>query len=54
MTTAGWIIMITSISAVTLAMTWCIYKVLSTPGEAEHLHGIEQHTPDQDINEDEF
>lgn len=51
MTTAGWFIMITSVTAVTCAMVWCIYKVLSTPGEAEHLHGIEQHTPDQDTDD---
>lgn len=52
MTTAGWIIMITSITTVTTLFVWCIYKVLSTPGEAEHLRGIDQHTPDQDINDD--
>ena len=51
MTTAGWIIMISSITTVTFALGWCIYKVLSTPGEAEHLHGIDQHTPDQDIKD---
>lgn len=48
MTTGGWIIMLLSVSSVTLLMGWCIYKVLSTPGETEHLRGIEPHTPDQD------
>ncbi len=50
MTTAGWIIMITSITTVTCFMGWCIYKVLTTPGETDHLRGIEQHTPDQDTD----
>lgn len=50
MTIAGWIIMITSVTTVSCAFGWCIYKVLSTPGEAEHLRGIDQHTPDQDID----
>lgn len=52
MTTAGWIIMIASVTTVTTFMTWCIYKVLTTPGETEHLRGIDQHTPDQDVNDD--
>lgn len=50
MTTSGWIIMISSISAVTYLMVWCIYKVISIPGEAEHLRGIDTHTPDQDTD----
>lgn len=50
MTTGGWIIMIVSITTVTYLMGWCIYKILSTPGEIDRVHGIEQHTPDQDID----
>lgn len=50
MTTAGWIIMLTSISTVTLLLGWCIYKVLKTPGETDHLRGIDAHTPDQDAD----
>lgn len=42
--------MISSISAVTYLMGWCIYKVLTTPGESEHLRGIDTHTPDQDVD----
>lgn len=53
MTIGGWIIMITSISAVTYLMGWCIYKVVTTPGEADHLRGIDTHTPDQDIESNE-
>lgn len=38
MTTGGWITMLLSVGFVTVLLVWCIYKVLSTPGEAEHLH----------------
>lgn len=48
MTPGGWIVMISSITMVTSAFAWCIYKVLSTPGETDHLRGIDAHTPDQD------
>ena len=48
MTPSGWIIMITSITTVTTVFGWCIYKVLKTPGETDHLRGIDPHTPDQD------
>lgn len=46
MDTAGWIIMLTSVSSVTLLFGWCLYKVLSIPHETEHLHGFEQEPPD--------
>jgi hypothetical protein len=39
MTTSGWLIMLTSVGSVTLLFAWCIWKVLATHGEAEHLHG---------------
>lgn len=48
MTPGGWAIMIISITTVTTVLTWCIYKVLKTPGETDHLRGIDTHTPDQD------
>ena len=47
MTAAGWTIMILSVGTVTLLFAWCIYKVMTTPGETEHLHGFEQETPDE-------
>lgn len=51
MTPGGWIIMISSISTVTLSFIWCVCKVLKTPGETEHLRGIDVHTPDQEEDE---
>lgn len=38
MTVGGWIIMIVSVGFVTALLGWSIYKVVSTPGSAEHLH----------------
>lgn len=38
LTVAGWIVMLASVGFVTLLLIWCIWKVLSTPGETEHLH----------------
>lgn len=46
MTTAGWLIMGISIGAVCLLLCWCVYKIVSTPNETEHIHGFEQETPD--------
>ena len=47
MTIGGWVIMIISVSTVVTLFTWCVYKVLSIPGETEHLHDFEQETPDE-------
>ena len=47
MTTAGWIVMIFSTGTVSLLFIWCIYKIISTPGGTEHMHGFEQETPDE-------
>jgi|AP86_3_1055499.scaffolds.fasta_scaffold00060_11 hypothetical protein len=47
MNTGGWIIMLLSVGTVSTLFAWCIYKVLSTPGESEHLHGFEIETPDE-------
>lgn len=38
MTLGGWIIMLISVGGVTGLLSWCIYKVISTPGSTEHLH----------------
>lgn len=46
MTAAGWFIMILSVGSVSALLVWCIYKVLSTPQETEHIHGFEQEPPD--------
>lgn len=47
MTTGGWIILILSVGTVTALFSWCIYKVFTTPGETEHIHGFEFETPDE-------
>ena len=47
MNTGGWIIMLLSVGTVSTLFTWCIYKVITTPGETEHLHGFEIETPDE-------
>lgn len=47
MTLAGLITMLLSVGSVSLLFAWCIFKVLSTPGETEHLHGFEIETPDE-------
>ncbi|MDP0498953.1 MAG: hypothetical protein Q7P63_02530 [Verrucomicrobiota bacterium JB022] len=46
MDTGGWIIMTLSVTAATTLFLWCMFKVLTTPGETEHVHGFEQETPD--------
>src|SRR5690606_24483079 len=46
MTPGGWIILIVSVGTVTSLFAWCIYKVLSLPGETEKIHGFEAEPPD--------
>lgn len=46
MTSSGWIIMAASVGSVSILFIWCIYKVLSTPGETQKMHGFEQNPPD--------
>jgi hypothetical protein len=46
MTAAGWLIMVLSVGAVCTLLIWCVYKVMSTPEETEHIHGFEQEPPD--------
>ena len=36
---AGWLLMLISCGCVLILTTFCYYKVLTTPREAEHLHG---------------
>ena len=38
LTVGGWITMLLSVGFVTGLLAWCIYKVVTTPGETEHLH----------------
>lgn len=38
MTPGGWIVMLVSVLAVSSLFVWCIYKVVTTPGETEHIH----------------
>ncbi len=47
MTSGGWAIMLVSVGAVTILFSWCLFKVLRTPGESEHIHGFEFETPDE-------
>jgi hypothetical protein len=47
MTPGGWIIMLVSVGSVTALFLWCIWKVLTTPGESDHVHGFEIETPDE-------
>jgi hypothetical protein len=40
MNTAGWAMMIVSVTAVITAMTWCFYRILTLPSaEADAFHG---------------
>lgn len=37
LTPAGWITMLLSVGFVTVFFGWCIWRVLTTPGSAEHV-----------------
>ena len=52
MNSGGWIIMCLSIGTVVILFSWCLYKVLSTPGETEHMHGFDPDTPDKQEEHD--
>lgn len=41
--------LILSVGSVTTLFTWCVYKVLSTPDETDHMHGFNEATPDVDL-----
>ncbi|QYY37529.1 hypothetical protein [Ruficoccus sp. ZRK36] len=51
MTPSGWIVMILSVGAVCCLFAWCMWKVMSTPNETEHMKGIQDHTPDEQEHE---
>jgi hypothetical protein len=46
MTSSGLFVMLFSVSTVVVLFGWCVYKVLTTPNEAEKLHSLEFETPD--------
>ncbi len=47
MTSGGWVVMLLSVGGVTFLLSWCIYKVLTTPGSSKHLHSqADIETPD--------
>lgn len=48
MNTSGLIVMTLSVGSASLLLAWCVYKVFTLPEESEHVHGIEQETPDTD------
>ena len=52
MNLGGWIILIVSVGTVTTLFSWCIYKVITTPGETEHMHGLEMEVPDEKKDRD--
>ena len=52
MNTGGWIVMIIAVGGVTGLLSWCIYKVIATPGSTEHLHSTAD-IESPDIEEDE-
>jgi len=51
MTTAGWIIMLSSVGAVTLLFVWCLCRVLTHKPSSEKLHGIDD-IPTEDVEKD--
>jgi len=40
MTFWGWLIMVLSVGGTTGLFVWAFYKVLTTPGESEKVHGF--------------
>lgn len=38
LTAGGWVTMILSVGFVVGLLGWCVWKVISTPGSADHLH----------------
>ena len=47
MTFGGWIVMTLSVSGVTTLLAFCVWKVMTVPGESERVHGFEFETPDE-------
>lgn len=48
MSIGGWFIFLIAVGSVLTLFCWCMYKVITTPGETEHLHRIGEHTPDEE------
>ncbi len=48
MTLGGWITMGLSVGSVTALFLWCMWKVFTTPGESDRMHGFEFETPDSE------
>jgi len=46
MSLGGWLVMLFSVGGVTALFSWCLWKVLTTKGESEHIHGFEVEPPD--------
>ncbi len=47
MTVGGWIAMTLSVGGMTVLLSWCIYRVITTPGSTKHLHSpADIETPD--------
>lgn len=47
MSFGGWVIMIVSVGTVCALFGWCMYTVLTTPGETERMHGFDSDKPDE-------
>ncbi|WP_309380387.1 hypothetical protein [Cerasicoccus frondis] len=50
MTAGGWLFMIVSVGGVIALFSWCMWKVMTTPGESEHIHGfnVDEETLDKE------
>jgi len=51
MSLGGWMVMFLSVGSVTLLLVWCIWKLLTTPEDKDHLHGLDITPPDTKDNE---
>jgi hypothetical protein len=51
MNAGGWFMMIASVGGMTYFFSWCVYKVLTTPGSTEHLHSQKDRPPDDESDE---
>lgn len=48
MTTGGWIIMISSVTAVTVFFGWTLYLVLAKEKDPDAIHSMMDETPDME------
>jgi len=52
MTLGGWLLMTAAVGGVTGLLLWCVVRVISTPGSAQHLHSqADIATPDVEERE---